>query len=976
MPHTVPMISGLMSSPPGMRLEPRRSGTAVVGSTKGPAVAPRPRGFGPTHGTGARRQRPWGIATAAVVVLALCAGARGETGDYDLGEIVVTARKPLVEESGTVREVDRTQIDDSGARTLDEAIDLLPGVNVRVGGVGTPRIDVRGFRTRHVKLLLNGIPFNSAADGQFDPTLLPTEWISRIKLTSGASSQLYGDGGLGGVINVITRRGEGPPTAETDFEWGDFSHQRYTANFAYGNNRFDVFGTLGRLTRDGFDLSGNFAAAPYEDGGQRLNSDLVRNNAYLAASYRPTDAWEFGASLQYTDGEHGIPTGIYDNQVDPFAQRPRFDRVDDEDSYYLQLSAVFSPNEHWSNNAWVYQSVGKTDLNRYADDTFTPTTDPSVRNTFSDETRTRITGLHDHLEYTHPWGGTLTLVVEGRQEHLDSECVIQDVPLAVPPPPTPPPPPPPSPPTSLILDYTYTTTNNHGATSAAGGNPAIARLVATNRPGGGVDFSITNLAANTYGGGSFLQSVLLNPVAGFDPTGLAYSQVAGSQGEIGNVNFFTQLLDADGYLYPILVNFRRPGQGDPLLAGETASWIFNKGTVSDFFGQPTNESSPRTPDMYSGIRIRGTDANGFWGASGVDVTGGGPLNRVFVQAPATVDPNAPPPPPLIPPPDYSGLLLQDRVCGGGAGGGDGSGGGDGDGTGGNRVERLPGFLFGTRLIKRKTSVEVASTGLEFSVEPLPRLGLVAGVGQHWQSDDSGNIKSDTSYNFGATVRATQDLRFKGSIARKVRPPSIAQLYDPASGNTDLAFEVADLYEIGLRHVLPFETNYELTFFHEDVADLIQRDVVTGIFSNIAETKFNGLEFTTSTTIVPRLRVDLSYTHLTSRDESPGTERKQQQYTPENRVAVTGDYRIAERVGVYVAFQHVADQVYYSRGTPLMRRELDDYSLVDMNLHYDLPGKRASLYVGVDNLFDTDYAESYGLPQAGRFIYGGLKIKLL
>lgn len=914
--------------------------------------------------------------------------ARAGTADYELGEVVVTGRKPIVEQAGTVREIDAESIEASGARSLDEAIDLLPGVNVRVGGQGTPRVDVRGFRTRHVKLLINGIPFNNAADGQFDPTLIPTDWISKIKLTSGASSQMYGDGGLGGVINVITKRGDGPPAAEFGFEGGEYGHFRTTGSFAWGDEEADMFATVGRRTRDAFGLANDFSAAPFESGGARLNSDLERNSAYGSFSYRPGGSLELGMTLQYEEGEHGIPTGIFDNNVDRFAQRPRYDRVDDEDGYFVQLNALYSPSERWSNHAWIYHSVGTTNLNRYADERLVPDADPSVRNTFTDESRVRVSGLHDQLEFTHAWGGTVSFMVDARQERLDEECVIRDVPLTVPAraaapaaPAAPATPVPVAPPTTLVLDYDYTTTNDHGATNAAGQRETIARLTATNRAGGGVDFSIRNLAADNFGAGSFLQSVMLSPIPGFDPTGLTFTQAAGSQGQIGNVNFFTQLADADGYLYPILVNFRRPGQGDPLLAGETAGWIFNKGTVTDYFGQPAAEAGALGPDMFSAIRIRGTDANGFWGASGVDNTGAGPLNRVFVQASATVDPNAvvappPAPPVLVEDEDVTGTLLLERVCGGGAGGGDGSGGGDGDGAGGNRVERLPGFTFGQRLLTQERAVEVLNGAVEVSAEPLPKLGLVAGVGQFWQADDDGDVHSDVSYNFGGTYRLSQGLRLKATYARKIRPPSIAQLYDPASGNSDLGFEAADLYEVGLRHTFAPHTNYEVTVFKEDVEGLVQRGLVSGVFENIAETRFTGLELTASTVVVPRLRLDTSYTHLSSRDESAGSERKQQQYTPENTFALTATYQLAERLNLYMSYQRIADQVFYSRATPLVRQSLDDHSLIDMNLNFDLPGDRLTVYFGIDNALDTDYEESYGLPQMGRFVYAGFRIRLL
>lgn len=920
------------------------------------------------------------LAAALMLSGAVNAGRAIAAEDYDLGEIVVTAKRPIVEQVGTVREIDSSSIDRATARTLDEAIKQLPGVNVRTGGNGTPRIDVRGLRTRHVKLLINGVPFNSPADGQFDPTLIPTSWISKIKFTPGASSQLYGDGALGGVINIITKRGAGAPSAEAQIEAGDMGSYRFNGSFAAGTDKADIFVNIGRRERDGQRLADDFKAAASEDGNQRLNSDSLRDNAYLAVTYRPNEFWEFGLTLQYFQGEHGIPPGIFDNQNDIFAQRPRFDRVNDEAGYYVQVNALYAPNEHWNTNAWAYINSQDTHTDRYADDRFLPVTDPSVRNTFSDEARPRTIGLHSQTEFTHRWGGTFTFMVDARQERLLGDCVVQDVVLATPAAAaastmaasT-------APPSVLVLDYDYTTTNNAGITSAAGTNQPIARLTASNRPGGGVDFSLQNLATNNFGGGSFLQSVLISPTAGFNPAGLSFTQGASSQGEIGNVRFFNTLENADGYLYPIQVNFRRPGVGDPLLQGETAEWLFSTGTVTDYFGQPTTESGALGPDMFSGIRIRGTDASGFWGLSAVDNTGGGALNRVYVQARSAVDPNASPAaptpavsPPLIADPNVTGGLLQNRICGGGAG--DGSGGGDGTGT--NRVETLPGFVFGRRLITQDHDLDVFSSALEFSLTPLPRLGLVFGVGNYWLLQDDGTSGSESSFNLGASYQLPTTTQLRAAYARKVRAPSIAQLHDPVSGNTDLDFEIAKIFETGFKQPLGAKTNLDVTFFLQDVLGLIQRDAVTTRFENIAKTCFKGVEVSVATEIVPRLRLTTYYTHLASRDESRGTQRKEQQYTPGNTVSVVGDYAISERLGLHLAASRVADQVFYSRVTPLVRRALNDYTLVDVNLHYDLPGDRISLHVGCDNLFDENYEESYGLPQAGRFIFGGVRIKFL
>lgn len=80
-------------------------------------------------------------------------------GAHRLGEIVVSAsQESIVENAGTSYRVTAEQIKQQNARTLDEALQLVPGIIVRVGGDGTPRIDIRGFRTRHVQLFINGIP--------------------------------------------------------------------------------------------------------------------------------------------------------------------------------------------------------------------------------------------------------------------------------------------------------------------------------------------------------------------------------------------------------------------------------------------------------------------------------------------------------------------------------------------------------------------------------------------------------------------------------------------------------------------------------------------------------------------------------------------------------------------------------------------------------------------------------------------------
>ncbi len=124
----------------------------------------------------------------------------------------------IVERITTVDEVTAAQIERSGARTLDQAIRLMPGVSIVNGGDGVPRIDVRGFRTRNVTLLIDGVPQSATYDGQFDPRAIPVENIARIKVTRGGGSVLYGPGGNAAVIDIITKSAGPGLHASTEFE--------------------------------------------------------------------------------------------------------------------------------------------------------------------------------------------------------------------------------------------------------------------------------------------------------------------------------------------------------------------------------------------------------------------------------------------------------------------------------------------------------------------------------------------------------------------------------------------------------------------------------------------------------------------------------------------------------------------------------------------------------------------------------------
>ncbi len=895
--------------------------------------------------------------------------------------------------AGTHYTIDRGDIERANARSLDEVLELLPGVNIRTGGDGTPRINMRGLRTRQVKILINGIPVNSVGDGNFDPTTIPTEYIKSVEVIPGAGSQLYGDGALAGAINIVTRRGTDGQRADVAAEFGDPGTRRVSGTYSTGWANGDLFVSAGHRSRNAWRLSDDFTPADTEDGDKRLNSDFSRDSIFAALNWRPLEYWEFGLTLDYREGERGVPTSVYDDRGDIFASRPRYERARREDGWTVQASALYEPQTNWRNHAWIYSTNDITETDRFADATFRETRDPTIRNTYSDKTRGRILGAHDILSYESETFGRIAVMLSARQESLSSDCVIQDLPIAqvvdvtttttttttttgtsvvanT------------APASTYILDYAYTSTNAAGITDDAGGSGTIARLTATNRPGGGIDFRLHNVAASNYGSDSYLKYIYLSPGPTFDLAGLTWAQAIGSEGDIGNINIRAD--NIDGYDYSLRVNFRRPEQGDALVDGDTASWFFDQGDVNEFFSTPALKTAGLA-DAYSATTVRRTAANGFWGPAEIQATGGtaNDIYNVNLQALSALNPDAfktvtttetatevleQTTQVLAPNPRVGDLLVDVRLCSA-------AGGGGGLGLGDNRVERIPSLRFGRRLLSQDRDIEVFSSALEYAFEPWPGTGFVASVGYHYTVRDDGDSEGKPGYSLAGFHDVNANLRVRATASRKVRVPSVNQLYDPDRGNPGLGFEQADSIEGGLDWRTAAGPQVSLSVFAQDVEDFIQTDLISERFENVAELSLRGVEILAQRSDWFGFDVRAGYSYLWSRDKTPGSERVQQQYTPTHRLTASASYALRDAAIFYVAGEYTADQFYYSRTLPLVRAALDDFVVVDANVSIPLAGGRLSLYAGADNLLDENYAESYGIPQAGRFVYAGVKIHL-
>jgi outer membrane cobalamin receptor len=342
--------------------------------------------------------------------------------------VTVTERSELVEQVGTTRRIGRDEIQARNARTLDEALQLVPGLYIRTGGDGTPRIDVRGFRSRHVLLLINGVQVNSTSDGQFDPARISTDSIREIKVSYGSSSILYGDNALAGVIEITTIDSQSDASVEVSA--GTPDQERLGGRVARTIGRWSLTGSASGYDTDGYRLPGSFTATPQEDGGRRQNSDRRRGDLRGAVGYRLSPAASLSTEWAVGTGRYGVPGSVIANSADIFAQTPRFDRVTDYRASTGQVSLTISPSRRFNLRAWGYRNAQREDSARYDDATYSSMDDPLVAGTFRTRERTTVTGSSALGRLDLSSFGSLRLAVNQRRESFTSNGIIRDVTIA------------------------------------------------------------------------------------------------------------------------------------------------------------------------------------------------------------------------------------------------------------------------------------------------------------------------------------------------------------------------------------------------------------------------------------------------------------------------------------------------------------------------------------------------------------------
>ncbi len=313
-----------------------------------------------------------------------------------LPEVVVTATRvlqPLTDLVADVTIVDRGQIQRSGAAGLGDVLARLPGIEMaRNGGLGgITSVFLRGAETRFTAVFIDGVRVDSQGTGGASWDVIPLSQVDRIEVLRGPAGAVYGSDAIGGVIQIFTLKGEGPPSPYVGLSLGTYGTTKAEAGVSGSQGSWDYSLGLVRQESKGFNV---MQSRNSDDDGYTSESLAARVGLELNAAHR-LDLSVLSSQLN----------AQYDSQFGAI-------NVDDRTLKKLQTSAL-SWRAQWSADYSSTVSVNRSQ-DRYE-------TLPSP-----DLTVTNMTGYLFHNEYRRQ-GHVLTWTLERRDNELsNSETTPRD----------------------------------------------------------------------------------------------------------------------------------------------------------------------------------------------------------------------------------------------------------------------------------------------------------------------------------------------------------------------------------------------------------------------------------------------------------------------------------------------------------------------------------------------------------------------
>jgi iron complex outermembrane receptor protein len=240
------------------------------------------------------------------------AAALYSPAEADLGRIVVTATRIAQHDykiAGNVTVIDQDQIAASNAQSIPGILKEALGVNIyNSSTTKSSTVDIRGFGDtagRNVLVLVNDRKVNPVDISGPDLVQLPLGAVEKIEVIRGAGSVLYGDNAVGGVVNIITKHGQGDLQGKVGYHHGSYDAQGADLEVSGAKNRVHYY-----------------VYSQYDDQkGYRSNSDMLAKDFNTRVGYRLTDKIAMDLTVNWHEDDQGLPGGLNAGELASLGRR-------------------------------------------------------------------------------------------------------------------------------------------------------------------------------------------------------------------------------------------------------------------------------------------------------------------------------------------------------------------------------------------------------------------------------------------------------------------------------------------------------------------------------------------------------------------------------------------------------------------------------------------------------------------------------
>jgi vitamin B12 transporter len=242
---------------------------------------------------------------------------------------------------------------------------------------------------------------------------------------------------------------------------------------------------------------------------------------------------------------------------------------------------------------------------------------------------------------------------------------------------------------------------------------------------------------------------------------------------------------------------------------------------------------------------------------------------------------------------------------------------------------------------------------------------------------SGGVRLDQHETFGRAFTwkvapgyriAFTGTTLKGTYGTGFKAPSLFQLYDPTSGNTDLKPEKSRGYDVGFEQsVLGDKVTFGATWFHNVITDLFSFEPAFPFTSiNLGKARTEGVESFVTWRPVPEWTLGATHTYTLADDTMNDLQLLRR---PKHRANVNALYQYSLDGDIGVNVRYVGVRRDY--GLDFNRTDLDGFVTLDLTTNYRV-SRMATLYGRVDNLLNRRYEEVFGFGTPRLSLVAGVK----